>query len=58
MGQAPNTSLSMNCCPKSKSKLIPICPPSGHGVDKIAKKGSVLLTQAKNKKSEKFLRNQ
>jgi hypothetical protein len=28
------------------------CPPYGHGVDKTAKKGSVLVTQAK--KTEKL----
>jgi hypothetical protein len=29
-------------------------PPFGHGVDKIAKNGSVLHTQAKNKNHERF----
>ena len=52
IGQATSELVSMNCCQKSKSILKPICPPWGHGRDKIAKNGSVLLTQAKNKNQE------
>jgi hypothetical protein len=37
-----------------KRRPLPVCPPWGHGVDKIAKNGSVLLTQAK-KISEKIV---